>query len=153
MDKITQQTKYNVILSFKNFQISTFFKKNVFFKFRNGEKYKKSERDSNRFVDNALIHCPTVLGNKVGKEITNIILDFIVYFHQKKSQYGGVQFHLNILVKNSAFVVKHCSFLLILTFLIISLLLGVFLVLYIQAIDVFQKCAVQLHVLFGLSKK
>lgn len=98
---------------------------------------KKTERDSNRFVDNALIHCPTVLGNKVGKEITNIILDFIVYFHQKKSQYGGVQFHLKILVKNSAFVVKHCSFLLILTFLITSLLLGVFLVLYIQAIDVF----------------
>lgn len=116
-------------------------------------KKKKPERDSNIFVDNALIHCPTVLGNKVGKEITNIILDFIVHFHKKKSQYGGVQFHLYILVKNSAFVVKHCSFLLILTFLITSLLLGVFLVLYIQAIDVFQKCAVQLHVLFGLSKK
>lgn len=52
-----------------------------------------------RFVVNALTHCPTlltILGMK-------IILDFIVYFDRKYSQYGGLPYPLKYKYKYELF--------------------------------------------------
>lgn len=43
-----------------------------------------------RFLDNALTHCTTLLGNNFAKK-KNYILNFFVYFNVKC---GGVSYHL-----------------------------------------------------------
>lgn len=56
------------------------------------------------FARNALAHCTTLLDNNFEKKkkIHKIILDFIVFMIRSTciSQYGGVLYHLNLLLKH-----------------------------------------------------